>query len=142
LPSSLHISIAYREFLADNAPVTGSDPASQAGAGNEAGTWVEGYILRVEEGDAPDVSITYEGEIVHLVESGQLHAALRQLTVGACPPDPDDPGVVLANVAVAAGGSLNVDTCRPRRIVPTNQLLMQLAAYLARPVTTKRQTLR
>ena len=64
------------------------------------------------------------------LKSGDLHQVLCALSQ-TCTATPDDPCLVLANVTVAADGTLTVDSCSPRTIAPTNRILMQLVSCFA-----------
>ncbi len=134
LPAALHVSVCYRECPADYAPALVTDPVCDGPERCEAGTWIESYRLQVLEDAAPAVDLDCAAGVLDAVRAGELHAALCLLGGGACPTEPDDPCVVLANVAVAADGTLTVDACRPRAVVPTNRLLLQLVTCLAERV--------
>lgn len=130
LPPSVHVEVCYREFTSGQEPA-GSvelEPRPDQGA---AGRVVEGYCLRVREGHAPEVSTSPDAEVLNLVRSGRLRDALCLLSVYVCPTPSEDPCVALANITVGPDGSMTVDACGPRAIVPTNRLLAQLAYSIA-----------
>ena len=126
LPPSVHITLCYQEFAGGRQPVIAAElePAPER---SSTGSLIESYCLRVQEGAAPDVSTGEGAEVLELVRSGRLHDALCLLTAAACRPASEDPCVFLANIAVGQDGSLTIDSCGPRVIVPTNRLLLQLA---------------
>lgn len=125
LPPSVHVSVCYRELAGTRQPVipAGLEVEEDEGV---AGSLVESYCLRVQNGAAPDVSMSTDAEVLEHLRSGRLHDALC-LLAATCPPVSADPCVVLANVVVGEEGSLTVDACGPRLIVPTNRLLLQVA---------------
>ena len=134
LPPSVHVSICYRELAGRRLPViaAGLEVGEDESA---AGSLVESYCLRVQKGAAPDVSTSRDAQVVEHLRSGRLHEALCLLAAATCPPASPDPCVVLANIAVGEEGSLTVDACGPRLIVPTNRLLLQLARSIIPAVT-------
>jgi hypothetical protein len=134
LPPSVHISLCYRELAGGYLVVSAVEPEARAEQGR-AGSLIEGYCLRVQEGAAPDVSTNSDPEVLERLRSGRLHDALCLLAAITCPPASTDPCVVLANVAVNHDGSLTVDACGPRVIVPTNRLLLQLGQIITRAAT-------
>ena len=81
----------------------------------------------MQEGAAPQVSTSQDADVSELLLSGRLHDALCLLAANSFPPPDADPCVVLANITVGEDGSLGIDACGPRAIVPTNRLLLQLA---------------
>jgi len=135
LPPSVHISLCYRELAGGQQPVSAVELELGADKG-PAGSLIESYCLRVQEGAAPDVSTSADPEVSEHLRSGRLRAALCLLAATTCPPASTDPCVALANVAVNEDGSLTVDACGPRVIVPTNRLLLQLAHSIAPTATS------
>ncbi|HEV2953578.1 MAG TPA: hypothetical protein VG015_05780, partial [Candidatus Dormibacteraeota bacterium] len=128
LPSQLMIQICYSECQTDFSPALASD---DCGCGDcEAGTIVESYCLKVVSGTGPAVTDPCLDGVLTDLKAGKLHDVLCTLSQ-VCPPDPADPCLTLANVTVAADGSLSVDSCSPRLIAPTNRVLAQLVACLA-----------
>jgi hypothetical protein len=123
LASAAHLVICYHETPTHPAPAVrlGTDA-------DHAYSVLETYCLRVANGAAPDVSTITDGAIADLLATGQFHKALCLLAQEGCPPVPDDPCVVLANVKLSHDGSLTIDACRPRPIAPTNRLLMKIIA--------------
>jgi len=134
LPPSVHISLCYREIAGRQQPVGAVELEAGADQG-PTGSLVESYCLRVQEGAAPDVSTSTDPEALEHLRSGRLHDALCLLAATTCRPTSVDPSVVLANVEVNDDGSLTVDACGPRVIVPTNRLLLQLA-HIITPAAT------
>ena len=135
LPPGVHISVCYRELAGGRQPVGSADP--EVGADQSSvGSLVESYCLRVQNGAAVDVSTSADAQVTELLRSGRLRDALCLLAATTCPPAFADPCVVLANVTVNQDGSLTVDACGPRVIVPTNRLLLQLAQSLTRAATS------
>ena len=126
LVGSAHLSVCYRELERGPHPARAVELEARAerGAGN---TLIESYLLRVRAGTAPEVSTRADAEVLDHLRSGRLHQALCLLAATTCPLASDDPCVVLANIAVGEDGSVEVDACGPRAIVPTNRLLLQLA---------------
>lgn len=123
--SAAHIAVCYNETPIDPAP-----NQLDGGDGAEARKVREAYCFRVATGVAPDVSTTVDPRIADLLSTRRFHEALCLLAAGQCPPVAADPCVVLANVKVGHDGSLTIDMCGPRGIVPTNQVLMKLAASM------------
>jgi len=130
LPSQLVVTICYAECCTDFAPALVSDPDCGCGGDCEAGTIVETYCVKVLPGNAPAVTEPCTDAVMKGLQSGSLHAVLCSLAQ-TCAATPDDPCLTLANVTVAADGTLTVDSCAPRRIAPTNRILMQLISCLA-----------
>ena len=129
LPASLHVDVCYRESTSGQRPLSSAKPGPGADQ-TAAARVVEGWCLRVREGLAPEVTTIPDAEVLNLVRTGRMHDALCLLTAYACPTPSADPCVVLANVSVRKDGSVAVDACGPRALVPTNRLLMQLAHIL------------
>ena len=128
LPAEVMIQICYNECLTDYSPAVASDGC---GCGDcEAGTVVESYCLRVVSGSAPAVTNPCLPEVQTALQGGKLHDALCLLSQ-QCAAVPADPCLTLANVGVAADGTLTVDSCSPRVVAPTNAILAQLIACLA-----------
>lgn len=124
-PGEYTLEVRYREELVGRTP------------GGDATTVVEGYEVGLREGAAPDAAPSMPPEVVEALRAGDLQAALCGLA-GAAGATGDgergeDPAVVLANVTVEPTGGVTVDACRPRRVAPTNRLLVQLVAALAAP---------
>jgi len=130
LPSQLVVSICYAECCTDFAPALVSDPECGCGGDCEAGTVVETYCLKVLPGTAPPVTEPCADAVMQGLKSGNLHQVLCSLSQ-TCTATPDDPCLPLANVTVAADGTLTVDSCSPRTIAPTNRILMQLVSCFA-----------
>ena len=126
------VQICYQECETDFGPALVSEPGCGDG-GCEAGTWVESYCVRVVSGAAPPViQPPCSDAVLADLRAGNLQAAMCGLSQpwSAAPPDP---WLALANVTVGAtNATLTVDSCTPRLIVPTNQLLAQLVSCLAR----------
>jgi hypothetical protein len=131
LPARLVVSLCYRECPTDLVRALAPEPPSEGAQPPEATTWVETYAIQVREGSGEDVSVPCHDEVLNALKSGKLRDAVCALTDGANAPPPQDPCVVLANVSVADDGTLDVEQCPPRPIVPTNQLLLALIACLA-----------
>lgn len=114
------VEIRYREDLVEPTP------------GGEAATVVEGYELCVHEGTAPAPVTTTPAEVVEALRAGDVHTALCRLAAsdGSAPASGEEPAVVLANVSVDGDGGLAVDDCGPRRVAPTNRLLVRLVAAM------------
>jgi hypothetical protein len=131
LVGSAHVSVCYRELEREPHPAGAVELEARAerGAGKSL---IESYCLRVRAGTAPEVSTRADAEVLDHLRSGRLHDALCVLAATTCPLASADPCVVLANIAVGVDGSLTVDACGPRAIVPTNRLLMQLAHSFTR----------
>jgi hypothetical protein len=130
LPSQLVVKICYAECSTDFAPALVSDPDCGCGGDCEAGTVVETYCLKVLAGTGPPVTEPCIDSVMNGLKSGNLHSVLCELSK-TCAADPDDPCLTLANVTVAADGTVTVDSCTPRQIAPTNRILMQLISCLA-----------
>lgn len=130
LPSQLVVSVCYAECCTDFAPALVSDPDCGCGGNCEAGTIVETYCLKVLPGTAPPVTEPCADDVMKGLKGGDLHKVLCALSQ-TCTATPDDPCLVLANVTVAADGTLTVDSCSPRTIAPTNRILMQLVSCFA-----------
>jgi hypothetical protein len=130
LPGELRIELCYAECLTDFAPTYVSDDCGCDG-GCESGTVVETYCLRVREGHGDDVELPCLDSVMEGIKSGDLHQVLCRLTA-TCAPDPADPCLTLANLSINADGNLEIDTCSPRPIAPSNRVLMQLIACLAK----------
>ena len=128
-PGSYMIQVCYNECLTDFSPSLVSDPDCGCG-GCEAGTVIESYCLKVLAGTGKAVTIPCIDAVKKGLAAGDVHAVLCELSA-TCPPDPDDPCLTLANVTVAADGTLKVDDCTPRQIAPTNLALIQLVSCLA-----------
>ncbi|HKF74946.1 MAG TPA: hypothetical protein VKF59_02295 [Candidatus Dormibacteraeota bacterium] len=130
LPARVMVQVCYLECDTDWGPALVGDP--DCGGGRcEAGTVVESYCMRVVAGSGPAVTEPCLPDVLKGLQSGSLHAVLCELT-RSCPADPDDPCLTLANVTVAANGTVQaVDACGPRLVAPTNRLLMQLVSCLA-----------
>jgi len=135
LPPAVHISVCYRELAGERHPVGSVEPDVVEDR-DAVGSLVESYCIRVQEGAVVDVSTGTDAEAMELLRSGRLRDALCLIAATTCPPASADPCVVLANVEVDENGSLSVDACGPRVIVPTNRLLLQLAESLTRTTTT------
>jgi hypothetical protein len=130
LPEESRIELCYAECLTDFAPTYVSDDCGCDG-GCEAGTVVETYCLRVREGHGDAVDVPCIDGVLEGIKAGDLHKVMCELTA-TCAPDPDDPCLTLANVSINADGNLEIDSCSPRVIAPSNRLLMQLIACLAK----------
>jgi hypothetical protein len=128
LPSELVVKICYDECRTDFAPALVGDPDCGCGGDCEAGTIVETYCLNVLPGTAPPVTEPCLDGMLKALQGGDLHTVLCELSQ-TCAATPDDPCLTLANVKVA-DGTLTVDSCGPRRIAPTNRILMQLISCL------------
>lgn len=128
-PGSYMIQVCYNECLTDFSPSLVSDPDCGCG-GCEAGTVIESYCLRVLAGTGKAVTIPCLDAVKKGLAAGDVHAVLCELSA-SCPPDPDDACLTLANVTVAADGTLTVDDCTPRQIAATNLALIQLVSCLA-----------
>ena len=133
LPSKLVVAVCYRECEADFAPALVPEQSCNGNDRCEAGTIYETYSIRVREGTADDVVMDCMAEVTDKLVAGDLHGALCLLGGAACGDPPSDPCVVLANVSVI-DGRLEVEPCRPRTIVPTNRLLLQLVVCLAQRI--------
>jgi hypothetical protein len=129
LPERLTVQICYHECPTDYAPAMVSEPGCGCDDDCEAGTIVEAYCLKVLAGTAPDVTEPCLDVVRRGLDAGDLHGVLCELSKAA-PPEVDDPCLTLANVSVAADGTLAVDDCGPRVIAPTNRILMQLIRCL------------
>lgn len=129
LPSKVMVQVCYDECSSDFAPAMVNE---DCGCGDrcESGTVVESYCLRVLAGSGPAVTLPCLDAVKKALSAGDVHAALCGLSK-TCTPDPDDPCLTLANVAVGANGALTIDDCTPRAIAPTNLMLVQLLACLA-----------
>jgi hypothetical protein len=128
LPSQVMVQVCYSECLTDFSPALASD---DCGCGDcEAGTVVETYCLKVTGGTAPAVTNPCADDVINGIKAGKLHDVLCTLSQ-ACGAVPADPCLTLANVTVAQDGTLTIDSCSPRLVAPTNQVLAQLVACLA-----------
>ena len=131
LPRTLVVSLCYREYPADFRPTIVPEPPGEGAEHTEAGTWIETYAIRIREGTGETVSVPCLDEVLEAVRAGDLHRAVCALTDAADAPLPECPCVVLANLSTCTEGTLEVDECTARRILPTNQLLLALIACLA-----------
>ncbi len=137
LPRSVHISLCYRELQGGEQSVSTAEP--EGGADQEpAGSLIESYCLRVQKGTAPNVSTSVDRDVLEHLRSGRFRDALCMLAEADCRLAPADPCIVLANIEVGENGSLAVDACGPRAIVPTNRLLLQLAQSMSFAATPDR----
>lgn len=134
LPSRLVVSLCYGEYLADLVSAAGPDPARGNAEHSTAATRVETYAICVREGEAQPVSTACPEELLGVLRRGNLQDALCALAEAADAPLADDPRVVLANVSVAGDGTLDVEQCAARSVVPTNKVLLGLVACLAERV--------
>jgi hypothetical protein len=124
LPRRLVVSLCYRECPADLRPAPGSDEP-------EAGTWLESCAIRVSKGKASVAAGPRSDRAVDALRAGSLHDAMCALSDALDASPPADPCIVLANVMIADDGTLDVEQCTPRPIVPTNRLLLALVGALA-----------
>lgn len=129
LPTETRIELCYAECLTDFAPAYVSEDCG-CDNGCESGTVVESYCLRVREGHGDDVETPCLASVKDGIKAGDLHKVLCELTA-TCAPDPADPCLTLANVTVNADGILEVDSCSPRVVAPSNRALLQLVSCLA-----------
>jgi hypothetical protein len=129
LPPQVMVQLCYSECQTDFSPALVSD---DCGCGDcEAGTIVETYCLKVTAGTAPAVTNACASDVINGLKAGKLHDVLCALSQ-TCTALPPDPCLTLANVTVAAqDGTLTIDSCSPRLVAPTNQVLAQLVACLA-----------
>jgi hypothetical protein len=128
LPSQVMVQLCYSECQTDFSPALVSD---DCGCGDcEAGTVVETYCLKVTAGTAPAVQDACADDVIKGLKAGKLHDVLCTLSQ-TCAAVPPDPCLTLANVTVAADGTLTIDSCSPRLIAPTNRVIAQLIACLA-----------
>src|SRR5215471_17172291 len=128
LPSQVMVQVCYSECQTDFSPALASD---DCGCGDcEAGTVVETYCLKVAAGTAPAVTDACADDVLNGLKAGKLHDVLCTLSQ-TCADVPADPCLTLANVTVAADGTLTIDSCSPRLVAPTNRVLAQLVACLA-----------
>jgi hypothetical protein len=128
VPSQVIVQLCYSECQTDFSPTLVSD---DCGCGDcEAGTIVETYCLKVTAGTAPAVTNACASDVINGLKAGKLHDVLCTLSQ-TCTALPPDPCLTLANVTVAPAGTLTVDSCSPRLVAPTNQVLAQLIACLA-----------
>lgn len=139
LPTEVTIGLCYQECLTDWAPSIVSDCGCGCAEGCEAGTVVESYCIKVSAGQAPAVDEPCAKAVMSRIKEGALHELLCELSNGR-PPAPQASCLALANIRVdeilvsgvgVQGAKLSVDAVTPRRIVPTNQILMQLIRCLA-----------
>ena len=124
LPRRLVVSLCYRECPADFRPAPGSDEP-------EAATWLETYAIRVSKGKASKPVGPSSESALDALRAGSLHDAVCALSDALDASPPADPCIVLANVTAADDGTLDVEQCTPRPIVPTNRLLLALVGALA-----------
>jgi hypothetical protein len=130
----LHVELCYDECLADYAPALVADPSCDDRRSCEPGTWVESYCVRVREGPGttlPDPTCT--PEVLDHLGAGRVHDAIYALA-GECDSAPSDPCITLATIESAGEGTLEVVEHATRAVAPTNQVLLQLIACLARRV--------
>ena len=130
LPANVTVRICYRECDTDFAPAMVNDPSCGCGDDCEAGTIVETFCLCIVAGTAPPVTEPCLDTVKKGLAAGDLHAVMCELSA-QCVAEDDDPCLTLANVTVAADGTLTVDSCGPRTIAPTNRILGQLIRCLA-----------
>ena len=128
LPSQVMVQLCYSECHTDFSPTLISNDCGCADC--EAGTVVETYCLKVTSGTAPAVTDPCAADVINGIKAGNLHAVLCALSQ-TCTALPPDPCLTLANVTVAQDGTLTIDSCSPRLVAPTNQVLAQLMACLA-----------
>jgi hypothetical protein len=128
LPANVMVQLCYTECETDFGPTLVSDGC---GCGDcEAGTIVESYCVRVVAGTGPAVTVPCTDTVMTGLKAGKLHDVMCALSQ-TCTAPPDDPCITLANVTVAADGTLTVDSVSPRAVAPTNRILAQLIACLA-----------
>ncbi|MGH3042427.1 MAG: hypothetical protein ACRDNG_11945 [Gaiellaceae bacterium] len=111
-PRRVVVSLCYRERPADPRPAVSSEE-------QEPGTWIETYAIRVRKGRAAIGAVPQADQVLNALRAGRLHDAVCALGDAVDPLLPDDPCIVLANVSTAADGTLDVEQCTPRPIVPT-----------------------
>jgi hypothetical protein len=130
LPRRLVVSLCYREVPVDLEPAPGFDEP-------EAATWLETYAVRVSKGRASKAAGPRSERALDGLRAGRLHEALCALSDALDAPPPADPCVVLANLTTADDGTLDVEQCTPRPIVPTNRLLLALVGALAERIESR-----
>ena len=127
LPASMVVRLRYEARAADVAPSVLGDHEDRS----EAGTWVEGHRIEIDEGTAPAPAGGCSETTLELIRAGQVAQALVLLARAACAAPAPDPAVTLATITATAGGALTIDACGARAVVPTNVVLLQLVACLA-----------